>query len=338
MRYDRILKLSLPLAMLGALVAVGGADDAAATPKNAVALPAPVTAGVVRDDHFFAVADGRILDVDLKQKKAKTCDGPDAKLLPFIDVADGKACVASQGKLFVVDLASGKTLHSAEFSGAVRGLGFLDADRVFAIDGFTVKVVDVTAGKTVQTIEIAKENPEGRKRSQGAAGIMGFQRVGTRLYVIDNSGYYSSRVSVVDLDNGKVLDQMNYSFWCSGLQVVGDRVYLRGVNLSYGINAPTFEFIDLKTKKTTALKDGAVRERVPDEKLDQETVCCAADGSIALAWGDSVLQYDSDAKFLGKTQVKDCGRLLGVWNDQALTAGKESLVLTPLSRTVGKAD
>jgi len=230
-------------------------------------------------------------------------------------------------------------VRSIEFPADVRGLGFIDADSVFVIAGSAVAVVDLPAGGIVRTIEVAPtdEAAEWRKRESKRV-LTAFQRVGNRLYVADAFHYYDSRLSVIDLDKGKVLDRIEgISFWSTGLQVVGDKAFVPGVNLGYGVNSPEFICIDLKSKKPTALKHGAIKGRIPDEKLDQ-LVLCGGHDSVFLSWGEVILQCDSQGRVVGQTTVKDCGRLLGVWNRQALTPGKASLLLTPLAQTQSKSD
>lgn len=340
MRTELFTKVLSALALLALCAVVGSADNPAPAEPAAVKLPGEVTRGVVRGDHLYAVAAGRLIDVDLKREEVKEIAVEGAKLTPYLDVADGKACVAAADRLVSVDLATGKIVRSMEFPGGVHGLGFIDANHVFVIAGSTVAVVDLAAAKTVRTIETAPEDeaPRWRKRA-GKAGLTAFQRVGPRLYVADAFAYYSSRLLVIDLDEGKVLDRIEgISFFSTGLQIVGDKAFLPGVNLSYGINSPQFVCIDLKTNKATTLKCGDIKERVPDEKLDQLILCGGCDDSVVLSWGEVILQCDSQGRVVGKTTVKDCGRLLGVWNGQALTAGKASLVLTPLAHSISKSD
>ena len=171
-------------------------------------------------------------------------------------------------------------------------------------------------------------------------GLTAFQRVGTRLYVVDASQAYDSRLSVIDLDGGKILDQIGLSFWCGGVQVFGDKAFVRGVNLSYGINSPQFACIDLKTKKAASLKLGDLKERVPNDALDQQTLFAAPEDGVCLGWGGLILQYDAQGRQIGQTPLAkdDAGRLVAVWNGQALTAGKDALRLTPLVKGTAKGD
>jgi hypothetical protein len=340
MRTDLFPRVLSALALLALCAVVGSADNPAPAQPAAIKLPEDVTRGVVRGDHLVAVSAGRLIDIDLKRQEVKEIAVDGAKLTPYLDVADGKACVAAADRLVTVDLANGKATRSMEFHGDVRGLGFLDADHVFVINGSAVAVVDLAAEKTVRTIEVAPADEAAQWRQRDSKGVWtAFQRVGGRLYVADAFYYYDSRLSVIDLNEGKVLDRIGgISFWSTGLQVVGDKAFVPGVNLSYGINWPQFVCIDLKTKKATALKHDDIKDRIPSEKLDQLVLCGGCDDALFLSWGEVVLQCDCQGRVVGKTTVKDCGRLLGVWNGQALSAGKASLVLTPLAHTASKAD
>jgi hypothetical protein len=330
----RATKLLLPLALLGALAAVGGADDAKPDDKtDSISLPGPVARGVVNGDHFYAVTAGRLIDVDLKARKVKEFDGIDAKLAPHLDVADGKALVAADGRVSTLDLSTGKTLHSAEFKGDVRGLGFAGDDKAFVVGGAAVTVVDLASGETMRTIDLVKKDKDGDspKRKGDRGNVISFQKVDKTLYVLD---FFAERLSVVDLDAGKVADEIHTPYWSSGVRVVGDKAFLAGVNLSYGINSPQFGYIDLKTKKYTAISEKRFKaeERIPDGAFDQLTLFSGELGDVVLPWGNAVLEYDAEGILTARARLpKDApGRLVGVWQGMALTAGKDTLVLTPL--------
>ncbi len=344
MRRFRTLKLLASFTLLGALagaiVSVRGGEDAKPDDKAAIKLPGQASRGVLSGDHFYTVADGQLVYTDLKQRTATTmseCYRLYPKLAPFVDVADGKACVASDGGLHIVDLKSGQILHSADYKGEVHGLGFAGDNRVFILDHADVVILDVAGGETVQTIPILKEGPN---RAKGAAPLSVYQKVGKLLYVADSHGM---TLKVVDLDAGKVVDEMRFGYsWLSGLHVVGDKAFVRTINLSYGINNPQFGFFDLTTKKYTDLKhpDARFSDRIPDNLFDHVTLVAGPDGGACLEWKARVYQFDGDGKQVGETPLDkdDDGRLVGVWNGRALTAGKDALRLTPLAKATVKGD
>jgi hypothetical protein len=329
----RAVKFLTPLALLGALAAVGAADDAKPEEKlDSVALPGAVARGVVSGDDFYAVtAAGRLIDVDLKGRKVKEFDKLDAKLAPYLDVADGKAVVAADGRVLMLDLSNGKTLHSAEFKGDVRGLGFAGGDKAFVIDGPAVTVLDLASGEAVRTIELAKkvkDEPVGRAARRGE--VISFQKVDKTLYVLD---FFGERLSVVDLDAGKVTDEVRTPYWSSGLRVVGDKVFLAGVNLGYGVNSPQFGVMDLKTKEYKEIKVKAKGlQRIPDGAFDQLALFAGDSDDVVLPSGDSVLEYAGEGFLTARARLpKDNpGRLVGVWQGMALTADKDTLVLTEM--------
>ncbi len=352
MRRFRTLKLLASFTLLGALVgalaSVRGGDDAKPADKAAIKLPGQASRGVLDGGHFYTIVGGEVMDVDLKQQKA-TVRASLAEcydylpVAPFLDVADGKACVASGRGSYtdpavdVIELSNGKVLHSAKYKGEVHGLGFAGDDRVFILDHADVVILDVASGETVQTIPIRKEDPN---RTKGTAPLSVCQKVGELLYVADSR---SKSVKVVDLDAGKVVDEMHVGYsWLSGLHVVGDKAFVRTINLSYGINNPQFGCFDLTTKKYSELKhpDARISDRIPDNLFDHVTLVAGPDGGVCLEWKARVYQFDGDGKQVGETPLDkdDDGRLVGVWNGRALTAAKDALRLTPLAKATAKGD
>ena len=101
-----------------------------------------------------------------------------------MDIADGKACVASDGHLHIVDLKSGMILHSTEYKGEVHGLGFAGDNRVFVVGRTDVTVMDVATGETVENIPILKDEQPNRPARPGA--LSACQKVGKLLYVADS--------------------------------------------------------------------------------------------------------------------------------------------------------
>ncbi len=129
--------------------------------------------GVLSGDHFYAVIGSTIIDVDLKQRQA-TEEGASLTecydyipTAPYLDVADGKAVVASEKgtsaapAINVIDLSNGKVLHAVKYKGEVHGLGFAGDNRVFVLGRTAVVVLDVASGETVQTISMSEDERAG---------------------------------------------------------------------------------------------------------------------------------------------------------------------------------
>lgn len=340
MRWNRVPKLLLPLALAGALAAVGGADDAKTEQGTAITLPGPATCGVVRGDHFYTVARGGLVDVDLKRHKATTfqeCYAELPKLKPFIDVAERKVCVASDDYLYVLDPGQQTVVYSAAYKGEVHGLGFAGGNRVFVVDRRSVKVIDAATGETLVAVPILNDEQNGRPaRTLGV-----YQRRGDLLYVTDNE---QMCVQVVDLKAGKLLEPAALGHeWITGLQVVGDKAFIRSALNSYGIYFSELACYDLKAKKYTALRKESSFDRneaISHDRLEELTLVDGPDGGVCLSAKGNVSQYDAEGRRIGETPLAtgDDGRLVGVWNGEALTAGKDSLRLTPLAKATAKGE
>ena len=338
MRWSSIPKRATPLALLLTLAAVSHADEARPDDRTAIPMAGPASRGVVSGDHFFTIADGRLVDVNLQRRTATTFTEPGGRLVPCLDVSDGKACVATADRVHVIDLETGKIVRSAAAPDGVRGLGFVNEGRVFVVGHSTLAVVSLYSGEARWTIPIPDSDffTWGAKRRRG--GLTGWQKVGKVLYMADSDG---QTLNGYDLDSGKVVADVPTTYWwSSAVQVVGDRAFVRGITLNAAINAPQFGWIDLKTKKYTSLKTGEKDETVAREAFDRLTLAAGPDDSVCLAWGGAVLQYDAEGRSVGKTSLPadDAGRLLGVWNGQALMAGKDALKLTPLAKASAATD
>src|ERR1035438_5080558 len=121
MRWNLMTNPTIPLVLLAALAAVGRADDPKPDARYAIPLMGQFTRGVVSGDHFYTIADGRLVDADLKRRTTTTFAEPGARLIPFLDVCDGNACVADVNHVHVIDLANGKVVRSVESPDGVRG-------------------------------------------------------------------------------------------------------------------------------------------------------------------------------------------------------------------------
>ena len=174
MRHFRMLIWLAPLALLAAIAGVVAAfcgGDPKPVAAAAIKLSGQATGGVISGDHFYTVADGQLVGADLKKGDATVfseCYRRYPKLRPFVDVADGKACVASEGEIHVIDLAGGQILHSAKYKGEVHGLGFAGDDRVFVIGDKNVVVLNVASGETVSATPLWTENSNRARPDRGA--------------------------------------------------------------------------------------------------------------------------------------------------------------------------
>ena len=68
MRWSSIPKRATPLALLLTLAAVSHADEARPDDRTAIPMAGPASRGVVSGDHFFTIADGRLVDVNLQRR------------------------------------------------------------------------------------------------------------------------------------------------------------------------------------------------------------------------------------------------------------------------------
>jgi hypothetical protein len=318
-----LLALVLAGACVGLAVACGLDGVETAPPIKA---PGAFPCAAVAGDHVYAVTPkGKLIDVDLKAKRVRDLGAPADKLSPFVDVAGGKALVASPGKVHLVDLASGKVLRWAPFRGdAIHGLGLLGPDRAFVHTGTAVVVLDLSWPQTVHTVELAPAGTKGRIDFGGRTAA--WARVGQRLYTADPFG---KGLVVVDLERGKVVDRLETPAWrVGGVQVVGDKALVVGLRYGYGVWTNSLGEIDLKTKKYTA------RKLLAPASLRPCSLLAGPGGHLFLSDGRQVYRVDAaSGRLTPQLTDKAPGHLVGFWGGSALvsTSDEVRFLFTPVA-------
>src|SRR5262245_31900338 len=104
MRLLLIPKLLLVFAALAALV---GAGEACGPYRLEAKLPGPIRASAVDGVRLVAVTGkGHLVSVDVLSMRVRDFGTLNTKLLPEVAAHNGKALVASEGRLHLVDLAN----------------------------------------------------------------------------------------------------------------------------------------------------------------------------------------------------------------------------------------
>lgn len=297
---------------------------------NGAKLPAGIDRCVISGDLLVALLPGgKLTTVDLKTREVKDLGNFDMKLAGLLDVADGKACVASKNRVYVIDLAAGKIVRAAVCEHDVHALGFIGPQRVYVQNGPLVNVLDLTSGKTIHAMELGKSSPK-------AIG-MGFHtlgRSGNRLFV--SVGGDKSGVTILDLGKGEVSDRIAApeirlgGMVCgTDFHAAGDKLYILCSRFSYGVWTDSFGYVDLKTRKYTGLK-------LPSHTMHQTRLIPGPDGTLFLAGVDGVFQYDAGGKLRGTVLAKNEGRMLGVWSGNILIAQNEELQRVRLSQVAAQ--
>jgi hypothetical protein len=327
MRFHRVqLFLGCAAIALGAAVAYCCGDYGSGRKIFLSAkLPANIGQSVISDNMLVALTtNGHLMTVDLKKGEVKDLGTFDMKPAAFLDVAAGKACVASKNRVHIVDLAAGKICCTEAFERDVQALGFLSAERVYVQNGPRVNVVDITSGKMIHTVDLGKADA---KLVNGGFRTLG--RSGNRLFVQVEAE--KKGVAILDLDKGEVVERMAAAelrlgpdlMYVTDLHFTGDKVYVLCSRLSYGVWANSLGYVDLKTRKYTGLT-------LPGKLGQEPRLIAGPDGTMILASLDGAFQFDSASKLANTIPTRDGGRLLGVWNGRALISQKEELRLVRL--------
>ncbi len=317
-------KMIFSVAALGACAAVAAACGI--EPPSVVKLPAGVERGTVAGNDFVAVTQkGKIIKVDLRRGRVTDLGAPGEKLSSFIDVADGKALVASPGKAYVIDLKTGKTVHWASFRGeTVHGLGLIGKGRAFVHTGTTVAMLDFVWGASQGTIDLGAAPKQPRRRSFSPL----CQRVGQRLYVTNGS---TNEMLAIDLDKGKVSEKIALpGERLGGIRVVGDKALLLDSRLGYGVLYNSLGELDLKTKKYS-LRKFASRTGLTC------SLTTAPDGTLFVVEPHQAHRCEASGKLTALLPAKEPGRLVGFWRGSALVASGTELKVVALPKAIAPA-
>ena len=242
-RIMRVFATNLLLAV--ALVGHASPLDAYCGP-DWVPFPGVVQSSVPCNNYLLCVNDNNhILAVDLLAGRTFDLGSADGRRRTG-DVADGRALLLSGDRLQVVELASdktvGKTVHEIAVGNAVRAFGFAGKGQAFLHLGRTVNLVELATGKTLHTIELAKE--EGFRPRPSSA----WQKVGDRLFVVGSDGSLCD----IDLAAGTLRER----FWVESragiadLRVEGEVVYCLGSHSTWATRLDHLTCFNLKTKKS----------------------------------------------------------------------------------------
>src|SRR5262245_23951021 len=269
MRRHFLSALLVAAAALVALTAPQAADKAPPSEPTPIKLPASFTGGMVCGDDgcVYVVAQGQLTAVHLATQKIKTLTAAGDKLLPFVDAANGLACVAGGDRVHVIDVVNDKAISSVDVKGTIRGLGLVAPTQGFVRTDTTVTVFDVQSGKVRHTVELTDKPPTERPQPTQHCLYRG------RLYL---PSAFDGSLAIVDLENGQVLDRIATNDWrVGGVAVTGDRAFVVGLRLGYGVWANSLAALDLKTKKWTALK-------LPAALLHASRLAVGPDGTLFL--------------------------------------------------------
>ena len=295
---------------------------------SSIKLPGQITSGVIRGTHFYAITvNGHLIAVDLRKHQMKDFGTFDVKLSSALDVADGKAYVSSQNRVYRVDLTSGKIVHAmvCDVEPGIRKLGYLGADRLF-VQGRSGTVVSLASGKRLEMLDQIKTGKSVRIEACDDG------QCATRAFAFIDADQEKTELALFDMEKGKVIDRIPTAYLRSYRQsegqyhIVGDKAYVVTALYGYGVRYSTsFGYVDLKTHKYHALP-------FPMKGDSHTTLVSGPNGSLILAGQGEAFQYDADGKLAGTVLTKIAGTVVGVWNRQALVASNATLEFLPLQQ------
>jgi hypothetical protein len=321
--------------------------------------------GIVVGDQFVCVTTaGHLVSHDLKKGARRDYTELSPRFLPSIEVADNKACVASKDHVHVIDLESGKMVHSLRHSNGAAVVGFADKDRVFTANHRAVEVFDLASGKRLQRVELCKEEtPQkdtGGKTATRGFGPFSWNKEGIvpccrhehllciALPTIDaqRSGLWMSTlgaVAVIDLREGRKTDEAKVASGITGLAMVGGRLVVRSGIFSYGIPFERCSSFGIRKDKIVdkIVADSKDQRRydiswVGLEEWRHSSPLIENSGDLFVGSGKNVLRVDAKGKCVAQKEALGPNRqLVGVWNQQALVAEHETLhvvALTPAEK------
>jgi hypothetical protein len=306
-----------------------------------VKTPGTIDRAALHDNQLVAVTStGHLVSFSLFSSKVKDLGTFDMKLAPCVDFAGGKACVASQNRLYQVDLATGKIVRAVICGQTIQSLGVLSPERAFVQNGGNVEIVDLAAGKTVQTVDLGKK-----------VRCTTYDPSAKRLYALTGE-QKSGGLITLDLAKGKISDRMEIPelrmpvFRVGGhIYPAAGRIYVVCPHFSYGIWMGCFGAIDLKSRKYQALKPPArLTASFRDDffsggqgrLVSGHGLLPGPKGELFLTSKEGVFTYQADNQLTGPSLGKGV-RLLGVWNRWALLSRGEWLEVERMPQVVARA-
>jgi hypothetical protein len=316
--------------------------------------------GVVAGDQFVCVTTaGHLVVRDLKKETHRDFTELKPRFLSSVDVSAGRACVATAENVHVVDLATGKLLHTLPHAKGPVNVGFVDKTRVFAAGREAVEIFDLAAGKLEHRVELRKPEPRApekdaakseaktadkaatTKRSRRGEfatpwlteGIVPCCRHENLLFVAlptDEKREFERldlttlrAVAVIDLRQGRLTDEAQVAHGITGLATANGRLLVRSGIRSYGIPLEHCTSFPISQDKID-VKSKDVRSYGVSMRWGLDTMGTTAfadGGDLVVATGKTIARLDAQGKCLATKEALAPGReLVGVWNHQALVA------------------
>jgi hypothetical protein len=300
-------------------------------PTVPVKLPCNIARSVIRGNLVHAIStDGRLFTVDLLKGNVRDNDHSYPRLAPMIDVAGDLACVSSGTGVHVIDLKSGKMLHTRKSAALVEHAGFISDQRVWIIAGAKLTIVDMAGDSVLHTIDLGKA-----PREAARAAVIG---EGASRHLLVPMGAEKAVLAVIDPEKGEVIDRIPLPGMSMGgihaagdVQVVGDKAYVVCWRFSYGVWTESIGCVDLKERTFTALKR-------PSALMQGRHLVIGAGGKVFLAGSDGAAEYNADGKLAGSVFSKGEGELVGVWRGYAVVVKDKELRRPELPTATAKAD
>jgi hypothetical protein len=299
-------------------------------PTEPLKLPAGITRSVIRGSLLHAISsNGQLLTVNLMKNTVQEVGRFSSRLSPILDVAGDQACVVGAKSIYLVDLKSGKILHTRDSADEVQDAGFIREQRVWFVAGAKLSIVDMAGDKVLNKIDLGKAPRE------ACRGVVTGEGASRRILIPIQEE--KAILAVIDPEKGEVIERIPLpgmpmvGIHAAGdVQVFGDRAYVVCWRFSYGVWTERIGCVDLKEKKFTALKRSS-------PIMGSRWLAAGADGKVFLTGADGTDQYDAKGKWLGSVFAKE-GELLGVWRGQALLVKDKELRRQDLARVTAKTE
>jgi hypothetical protein len=273
----------------------------------------------------------KFFTVDLLRNTIRSLDFHlDRKLTPVLDILGDRACLSDSLRVYLVDLKEGKVLRRTEFPTGVQDVGLVNEQRGYVVAGNQLEIVDLAEGKTLHTIRLGDAG-----RMSGRGGIIAD---GASRRVVVPMGAAKPSLAVIDPESGKVIEQiampgmrMGDFHYAGDLQVVGEKVYVLGVRLGYGVWTETLGCVNVKERTFNLMK-------LPAKGMLHDCSLVGGRGTLFLTGHHGAYQYDAEGKLVGPVLGNRDPRLVGVCKWQALLLKDTELQRKEFPLTTAKAE
>ncbi|HAY80064.1 MAG TPA: hypothetical protein DCY79_09705 [Planctomycetaceae bacterium] len=178
--------------------------------------------GVMRGKQWVSVTSkGWLIAQDMDSGVVKNYGSFGRRLLPYLDVRGGRACVVTTNEICIISLKTGRILQAKEHTLGRCSVGMIDHRTVFLNNGKKLVVMDMISGRTQDEIDLIPSGSPQRRLTKEQL-VISHARRGDLVYVARPQ---VRGVAVVDLNKREKVQEITRGLGCPHqLRLYGSRL------------------------------------------------------------------------------------------------------------------